>query len=128
MPKLKLNFLAATLALAALISPAFAATEGPATEGTMNTLLTAISGGNYDALIANAAPALKQRITRETFNQVSAQISPRLKKGYTLQYLGNLRQQGVDVYLWKITFKDGGDDMLSKLVLLDNKVAGFWFQ
>jgi hypothetical protein len=105
-----------------------AATEGPSTEGTVTTLLTAIATNNYDALIANAAPALKSRITKATFTKVSNQLSPRLKKRYTLQYLGSLKQQGVEVFLWKITFKDGGDDLLARLVVQEDKVAGFWFQ
>lgn len=105
-----------------------AATDGSSTEGTVNTLLTAIATNNYNALIANAAPALKSRITKETFTQVSTQLSPRLKKGYKLQYLDSLKQRGVEVHLWKITYQDGGDDMLARLVIQENKVAGFWFQ
>ena len=105
-----------------------AATKGPSTEGILNTLLAAIVTNNYDALVANAAPALKTRITKETFTQVSTQLSPRLKKGYKPQYLGSLKQQGVEVLLWKITYQDGGDDMLARLVIQENKVAGFWFQ
>jgi hypothetical protein len=105
-----------------------AATDGPSTEGTVHTLLAAIATNNYDALVANAAPALKTRITKETFTQVSTQLAPRLKKGYKLQYLGSLKQQGVEVFLWKITYQDGGDDMLTRLVIQENKVAGFWFQ
>lgn len=105
-----------------------AATNGPSTEGILNTLLAAIVTNNYDVLVANAAPALKTRITKETFTQVSTQLSPRLKKGYKPQYLGSLKQQGVEVFLWKITYQDGGDDMLARLVIQENKVAGFWFQ
>ena len=105
-----------------------AATDGSSTEGTVNTLLTAIATNNYNALIANAAPALKTRITKETFTQVSTQLSPRLKKGYKLQYLGSLKQQEVEVFLWKIIYQDGGDDLLARLVIQEDKVAGFWFQ
>jgi len=105
-----------------------AATDVPSTEGTVNTLLAAIATNNYDTLVANAAPALKTRITKETFTQVSTQMSPRLKKGYKLQYLGSLKQQGVEVFLWKITYPDGGDDLLARLVIQEDKVAGFWFQ
>ena len=105
-----------------------AATETPSTEQTLNTLLTAIVTNNYDALVANAAPALQSRITRETFAQVTTQLSPRLKKGYKPEYIGSLKQQGVEVFLWKITFQDGGDDMLARLVIQEGKVAGFWFQ
>ncbi len=116
------------LVLLAWIPILNAATDGPSTEGTVNTLLAAIATNNYEALVANAAPALKTRITKETFTQVSTQLSPRLKKGYKLQYLGSLKQQGVEVLLWKITYQDGGDDMLARLVIQENKVAGFWFQ
>jgi hypothetical protein len=105
-----------------------AATDGPSTEGTVNALLAAIATNNYDALVANAAPALKTRITREAFSQVSTQLSPRLKKGYTLQYLGSLKQQGVEIFLWKVIYRDGGDDLLARLVIHEDKVAGFWFQ
>jgi len=105
-----------------------AATDGSSTEEIVNTLLTAIAEKNYNALIVNAAPALKSRITRETFTRVSNQLSPRLKKGYNLQYLGSLKQQGVEVHLWKIIYQDGGDDVLARLVIQENKVAGFWFQ
>ena len=105
-----------------------AATDGPSTEATVNTLLAAIATNNYDTLVANAAPALKTRITKETFTQVSTQLSPRLKKGYKLQYLGSLKQQGIEVFLWKMTYQDAGDDMLARLVIQENKVAGFWFQ
>ena len=105
-----------------------AATDGQSTERTLDTLLTAIATNDYDILVANATPALKTRITRETFAQVTAQLSPRLKKGYKLQYLGSLKQQGVEVFLWKIIYQDGGDDMLARLVIQEGKVAGFWFQ
>jgi hypothetical protein len=100
----------------------------PSTEGPLNTLLAVIATNNYDTLLANAAPTLKTRITRETFTQVSNQLSPRLKKGYQAQYFGSIKQQSVEVFVWKITYQDGGDDMLARLVLQGNKVAGFWFQ
>ena len=118
----------AVLLVLAWMSSLNAATVGPSTEGIVNGLLTDIATNNYDTLVASAAPALKSRITRDTFMKVSAQLSPRLKMGYKLQYLGSLRQQGVEVLLWKIAFQDGGDDMLARLVIQDNKVAGFWFQ
>jgi len=105
-----------------------AATSGPSSERILDTLLTAIATNNYEVLVANAAPALKTRITRETFTQVTTQLSPRLKKGYKPQYLGSLKQQGAEVFLWKIAFQDGGDDMLARLVIQEDKVAGFWFQ
>jgi len=103
-----------------------AATGGPSTQGTVNTLLTAIATNNYDAFIANGTPSLKSIITKETFRQASAGLSTRLKKGYELQYLGSFKHQGVETFLWKIIYKDG-DDMLAELELQNDKVAFFWF-
>jgi hypothetical protein len=102
--------------------------QQPTTQGTVNTLLTAIATNNYDAFVANATPALKTGITKEEFKRVSTQLSPRLKKGYELQYLGSLKQQGFEVFLWKIIYKDTSSDMLARLVLQGDKVAGFWFE
>ena len=104
-----------------------AATDGPSTQGTVNTLLTAIATNNYAAFVANAIPSLKTIITQETFRQTSARLSPRLKKGYELQYLGSFKNHGVETFLWKIIYKDGGDDMLAELELQNDKVAFFWF-
>jgi hypothetical protein len=125
---LKQTGIVVVLVVFAWIPTLNAETDGPSTVGTVNALLTAIATNNYDALVASAAPALKSRITRETFTKVSAELSPRLKEGYKLQYLGSLKQQGVEVFLWKITYKDGGDDLLARLVIQEGKVAGFWFQ
>jgi len=102
--------------------------QRPSTGGTVNTLLQAMVTNNYDAFVANAVPALKTRITKEEFKRVSTQLSPRLKKGYELQYLGNLKQQKVEIFLWKVIYKDGGNDGLANLVLQGDKVAAFWIQ
>ena len=118
----------ATLIVLAWMPALNAATGGPSTQGTVNTLLTAIATNNYDAFIANGTPSLKTIITKETFRRASAGLSPRLKKGYELQYLGSLKQQGVDVFLWKINYKEAGNEMIAKLVLQGDKVAAFWFE
>ncbi len=104
-----------------------AATGGPSTQGTVNTLLTTIATNNYDAFVANAIPSLKTIITKEIFSQASASLSPRRKKGYELQYLGSFKHDGVETFLWKIIYIDGGDDMLAELELQNDKVAFFWF-
>jgi len=117
----------ATLVVLAWMPVLNAATGHPSTQGTVNTLLTAIATDNYAAFVANAIPSLKTIITQETFRQASARLSPRLKKGYELQYLGSFKNHGVETFLWKIVYRDGGDDMLAELELQSDKVAFFWF-
>jgi hypothetical protein len=115
------------LILLAWVSALNAATSGPSTRGTVNTLLTAIASNNYDNFVANATPSFKTIITKEVFRQASTGLSPRLKKGYELQYLGSFNHDGIETFLWKIAYKDDGDDMLVELELQGDKVAFFWF-
>ena len=65
-------------------------------------------------------------LTKEQFEAVVKLLAPRFKAGYEVIFLGNLKQKGYDVSLWKLAFKDGGDDMLGTLSLKDGKVGGFW--
>jgi len=91
-------------------------------------LLEAIESNNYSAFVANGTDEFKTGMTTQMLQSVSVQFAPRLQKGYQRVYLGELRQQGSQVYLWKLVFKDGGDDTLVKLVIKKGKVAGFWLQ
>ncbi|MDZ8104756.1 MAG: hypothetical protein RM338_03910 [Nostoc sp. DedQUE12a] len=93
---------------------------------TFTSLINAVEKNNYTQFISQGNAAFKEGITKQTFTQVSGQLAPRLKKGYSAVFLGNLNQQGYQVYLWKLTFKDGSDDVLARLSFKDGKIGGFW--
>lgn len=123
------------LVLAALVcvAGAPAAWGGPA-EGKkperamLDDILAAVEANDYDAFLKDATAEVKAGLTPKMLEGVSAQVAPHMKKGYEATYLGSLRQQGSDVRLWKLSFQDGSDDVLAKLVIKDAKVAGFWLQ
>jgi len=94
----------------------------------LGKLLIAIEDGDYNSFVEDVNADFKASITKKMFEGVSGQLSPRMKNGYESTYLGNLRQQGSQVYLWKLVFKDGGDDILARLALKDGAIAGFWLQ
>jgi len=94
----------------------------------LNNLLAATERNDYDAFLKDASAQVKAALTKQMLAGVSAQVAPHMKKGYEVAYLGRLSQQGCEVHLWKITYRDGHDDTLAKLVLKDGKVAGFWLQ
>lgn len=94
----------------------------------LDKLLKAVELNDYDNFVADGTDAFKAGLTKQILQGVSEQLAPRMKKGYELSFLGELKQQGCQVRLWKLTYKDGGDDILAKLVLKDGKVAGFWLQ
>ncbi|MEH1869180.1 MAG: hypothetical protein V7K69_29880 [Nostoc sp.] len=93
---------------------------------TFTRVINAVEQNNYTQFISLGNAAFKEGITKQTFTQVSGQLAPRIKKGYSAVFLGNLNQQGYQVYLWKLTFFDGGDDVLARLSLKDGKIGGFW--
>lgn len=130
MKKLQTQQLRWWIACACLLLPAALslAAETEAARTTVQQLLGAVQAQDYDAFVAQGTPEFKAGITRQMPEGVSAQLSERMKQGYDLTYLGDLRQQGHDVHLWRLRFKDGGDDTLARLSIKDGKVSGFWLQ
>jgi hypothetical protein len=55
-------------------------------------------------------------------------VGSRLKGGFEATYLCQVKKGGIQVYLWKLTFKDGGDDLVALMALQDGKVASLHFQ
>jgi hypothetical protein len=87
-----------------------------------------MEANDYASFVADGTAEVKALLTKQMMEGVSAQMAPRMKKGYDATFLGELKQQGCQVYLWKLAYKDDGDDTLAKLSLKDGKVAGFLLQ
>lgn len=94
----------------------------------LDKLLEAVVANDYDGFVADGTAEVKAAMTKQMLEGVSAQMAPRMKKGYDATYLGELKQSGCKVYLWKLAYKDGGDDILAKLSIKEGKVAGFLLQ
>ncbi|OVZ56110.1 hypothetical protein CDO44_21785 [Pigmentiphaga sp. NML080357] len=113
------------LALAAALHAPLALAADIATETQMlRTLLGAIESNDYQQFVAAGSNDFA-KLDRAQFDAVATQLGPRLKAGYQVQRLGDYRQQAYEFSLWKITFKDGGDDLVGTLNLQDGKVGGF---
>lgn len=119
---------AACVWLAMSVSPGVAADPEESVRPTLDKMLKAIQANDYAAFVADASDTFKAAMTEQTFAKVNAMFAPRMKKRFECSYLGELKQQGSQVTLWKLAFKDRGDDVLAKLVLKNGKVAGFWLQ
>lgn len=121
----------ALLLLASLVFSASAvvaaATEEQAT-ANLQKLLAAQAAKNYDEFVANATPAFKTALSKQQFEGAADFLSKRFKDGYDTKYLGELNQQGCQIFLFKIQCKDGGDDLLASLAMKDDKVAGIFFK
>jgi hypothetical protein len=107
---------------AAAVWPPEVAAAQPAAEAAK--LIAAVKDADFagfvaeaDATFAASAPAI--------FERAAGRLRARLRHGYAVLPLGELKQCGRQVTLWKLTFKDGGDDVLATLTLAGGKVAAF---
>ncbi len=125
MKKLAASLIVATAAVIAL--PAHAAPDD-ATKDVFRKLIQATVMNDYDAFVEPADATLKAAITKQMLEGVSQQMAPRMKPGFDSYYMGELNQQGCKVHLWRLQFKDGGDDVLATLSIKDGKAAGFFLK
>ncbi len=110
------------------VTRSMAANPDDAVRPILDKLLKAVEVNDYQGFVADGTDAFKTGITKQIFEGVSKQMIPRMKKGYSVVYLGDLKQQGCSVYLLKLVYKDGENDTLAKLTLTGDKVAGVFFQ
>jgi len=93
----------------------------------VSRLISALEQSDYATFVAGGDAPFKE-LKKEKFDAVGAQLGPKLKEGHKVLYLGELRQKGYHVTLWKLSFKDGSDDALVTLSVKDGKVGGFWIK
>lgn len=96
--------------------------------GAFETLMSAIQNNDYDRFASVLDDDFKAVLTPALFGQIVAQLGLRQQKGYRAVYLGTLQQSGYAVRLWKLSFADGGDDLLAKLSFKNGKIGGFFLQ
>jgi hypothetical protein len=109
----------------ALLVPSRPALAAPQ-EGLFRKALAAVASRDHAAFIVHADDELKKELTKETFEVVSSDLAPRFRLGHTARFLGQLKQRGRDVYLWKVSFKDKSDDGLIRMAVYAGRITGFW--
>lgn len=111
-----------SVALAVAVSscrvPIVSAAEPSQEEATLVAkLITAHEKLDYDAFVGDSGVPLK----KEPFGSIATRLAPRLQAGHEILPLEALRQRGGRVTGWKVSFKDGGDDLLVTLSIRDGK-------
>jgi hypothetical protein len=107
--------------------PVFAQPDEEARQ-IFSTLMAATIANDYDGFVAVCDDKMKAALTKQMLEGVSAQLKPRADQGYAADYLGELNQEGHAVHLWRLRFKDGGDDVLATLSVKDGKAGGFYIR
>ncbi len=91
----------------------------------LEVLLDATQSGDYEEFIALGTEQMKAGISRAMFERVSAQLAPRMTAGYSAAYLTELKNKVYRVHLWKVSFRDGGDEHVMRISLTPaGRVAG----
>lgn len=90
--------------------------------------LQSLKSEKFTQFIEHGTTQFKMAMKESQFKQVSNALHEQLAGNYKVEYLGELNQQKYKVYLWKLSYEEGDDDNLVKLVLDGNKIAGFWIQ
>jgi len=98
------------------------------TQDLLKNLMAATISNNYDGFISESDAATKAALSKRVLESVSKELEPRAKQGYDARYLGELNQRGLRVHLWRLIFKDGGDDVLATLRVKDGKADNFLLQ
>ncbi len=94
-------------------------------DATLKQMLDAVQEKSYEPFVARGDLRFKNGFTTTMFDELSRQLAPRLRQGYSMTFLTTLRQRDYLVYVWKLAFKDGKDDFLVNMAIKDGKITGF---
>lgn len=100
---------------------------GASDQPIVHQLLDAMAQNDFQAFTSRGTPEFAA-LGESQFTPVAGAVAPRLQQGYSVQYLGNLQQQGLDISIWKISFEDQGDDLLATLNVQNGRVGGFFLR
>jgi hypothetical protein len=112
----------------AAAADAAAETADTEAQTTLGTLLTAIQADDYEGFMRPMDDVMKAALTKPSFEVLVGQFAPRLRRGYESKYLTDLRKKDFKTYLWKLTFKDGGEELVAEMSIQDHKVNGLYFR
>jgi hypothetical protein len=94
----------------------------------LGRLIDAVKAESYDAFLADADANMKKQLSRQQFEGMCGMYTKPLKKGYTLDYFGRLKQRGAAIYFWKVAAADTPEEALIRLCVKDGKVCGVYVQ
>jgi hypothetical protein len=90
-------------------------------------LVAASASHDYDSFVAPGTIELKAALSKTQFEASCDILAPRLKTGYDLTPLGEVDEKGYQVFLYRLRFKNGGDDILGTMSLKNGQVGGILF-
>ena len=117
----------ACLALFGLMAVSCHQAEDADARPIFDGLVAAASAKDYDSFMAQSAPELQAALPKTQFETSAAVLAPRFAMKHDTTFLGEANQQGLEIYIYRLRFQDGSDDLLATLCLKNGKVAGILF-
>ena len=91
-------------------------------------MMRAVKDNVYASFVSAGNEEFKTSYVQESFDLLRDYIAARLAQGYEATYLGTVNMRGYAVFLWKLSYTDGGDESLVSLSANNGYVAGFLIQ
>jgi hypothetical protein len=102
-----------------------AAEASPEFAAMANKIFLALEKNEFREFLADADNTWR-RLERSEFDRLVAQLEPKMKGGYDLVYLGEIKRMGGIVQtLWKLTFKANDEQVLANIDFKEGKVSRF---
>ena len=111
-----------------LLIPSFVFASNLVSTKFLEDTLVALQNNNYENFIQHGDRTFVNAIKEEQFQLVSSQVGYHLSQGYKYEKLGQLKQHGHTVFIYKISYDGREDDSLVKMSLKNDKITGFWIQ
>lgn len=100
----------------------------PQIEALFNSQMDAIVSNDYQKFLEHTDSEFQQAISTEQFEALANSLSSTFESGYDPEYLGAFNQQGFNVHLWKVMPSNSESDLLVKMAMQENEIAGFWIE
>ena len=91
-------------------------------------MMRAVKDNVYASFVSAGTEDFKATYEQESFDLLRGYIATRLSQGYEATYLGTVNMRGYAVFLWKLSYADGGDESLVSLSANNGYVGGFLIQ
>lgn len=94
----------------------------------LKTIITSYQTDDYELFRSTMSEQMEAAIPKERFQDVNRRMSVYFKSDYQLPYMGSVRARGRTVHFWRLSLKEGEDEMLMRMVLNGaGQVSGLLF-
>ena len=96
-----------------------------AAEKLMIWQLEALKNKNYQQFIEHGNKSFKEFMDEYSFDSIILQRRAKIARGYSLEYLGDIKSIGMRKHLWKVHITGDKYQLLGSLSLSHGKIVGF---